>query len=93
MATTQTRRVNNLTRQDLGRVNALARWYTMGKPNAQESIDEIAELLELTQSPEEEYSILWWWNEGCRDYCDSMEHLAELNAALPARRAELFPQS
>ena len=60
--------------------------------NAQESIDEIAEALELAQSPEEEHSILWWWNEGCRDYATDMVHLDELNAALPARRAELFPK-
>ena len=91
MTTTQSRPVNNLTRWDLGRVNTLSRWYTTGK-NAQESIDEIAEALELAQSPEEEHSILWWWNEGCRDYATDMVHLDELNAALPARRAELFPK-
>jgi len=50
MTTTQSRPVNNLTRWDLGRVNTLSRWYTTGK-NAQESIDEIAEALELAQSP------------------------------------------
>lgn len=91
MATPSQLTTDRLPGADLSRVNSLARRYVTGRePDA---IDKVAELLELCLSPEEERSILWWWNEGCRDYADSMKHLAELDAALPARRAELYPRS
>jgi len=91
MTTTQNTAIDRVSGLDIGRVNSLSRRYARGtQPDA---IDEAAELLELCLSPEEEKRVLWWWNEGCRDYADSMEHLAELNAELLARRAELFPKN
>lgn len=91
MATPSQLTPDRLSGIDLSRVNSLARRYVTGRePKA---IDEVAELLELCISPEEAHRILWWWNEGCRDYAKDMRHLAELDAELPARRAELYPNS
>lgn len=82
--------VSRIQGYDLGEVNSLARRYVTGREP--EAIDRAAEYLELCLNEEEERRVLWWWNEGCRDYARHMDHLEELNAALPARRAELFPQ-
>lgn len=80
---------SKLTGADLSEVNMLARRYANGTdPTA---IDQVAEMLAACLNDAEEARIVWWWNEGARDYASDMDHLGELNTALILRRAELFP--
>lgn len=36
----------------------------------------------LTSTEEIQKSLLWWWNEGIRDYARDQDHVGELNEAL-----------
>lgn len=81
----------NTSSTDLGRINSLARRYLTGRDPL--GLDEVAEALELCLNGEEERRVIWWWNEGIRDYAESEDHIAELNQLLLNRRAELYPKN
>lgn len=68
---------NNLSNWDLQTINMLARRYT--NHNEVEALNKAKEMLALCITEEEIFSVLWWWNEGCRDYAHDMKHLEELN--------------
>lgn len=81
----------NISSTDLGRINSLARRYLTGRDPL--GLDKAAEYLALCLNGEEERRVIWWWNEGIRDYARSEEHIAELTRRLLDRRAELYPQN
>ena len=82
---------DRLAGADLSRLNMLGRRYlNRGETTA---LDEAAEYLALCANEEEARQVRWWWNEGCRDYADSEEHLKELNQLLIDRSAELYPKN
>lgn len=72
---------------DFMKVNHLARLYV--RDNNLEAIKQVA--LELaTCSDSEKNTVTWWWNEGCRDYANSEDHLKELNNDLIQFRDSLM---
>lgn len=85
-----TNNCENISSQDLSMVNSVARRYLLGKDSL--GLDKVAEYLELCLNEDEERRVIWWWNEGIRDYAESEKHIAELNQRLLHRRAELFPK-
>lgn len=73
---------------DTDLINMLARSYASGRKP--ESLNRVAEMLELAADDHERHQVRWWWNEGCRDYAQDMGHLDELLQALENRRAALY---
>lgn len=72
--------MDNLTHSDLALINRLARLYV--RDGNMSALQEAQGLLAGTLNEQEHARVLWWWNEGCRDYAGSEERLAEMNAAL-----------
>lgn len=80
--------MESVTSRDLSRVNTWARRYLIHEEQA--SLEAAAEYLALCASAEETARVLWWWNEGIRDYARNEEHIRELRELLITRAKELI---
>lgn len=77
----------NVTAHDLDLVNSLARRFLVREDEG--FLVQAAELYLMCVNDSERARVRWWWNEGCRDYSQGEDHLAELNQLLLDTAARL----
>lgn len=79
--------MSKIANQDLDVVNRSARLYCLKKDDSYLTV--VAEYLLVCLTPDEEAQVMWWWNEGTRDYATDMGHLEDMKALLLERKVQL----